>query len=204
MIGFLFFWQVLHLSDIHVDMRYVVGSNAECDEPVCCRQPLLHRSSILDSLKNTVKLQFLHQKVEDVVDPILGAMRWGDYRNCDLPFWTFEDLLKQLSVRAKDAEERIDYILFTGDLPAHDVWAQTKEEQIDMIFNITATINNYFPTTPVFPAIGNHDSFPANNFPPHELEVEKQFRIDWLYRHLAKAWRSWLPNETMEVTKTTL
>ncbi len=29
--------RVLHLSDLHVDMEYKIGEEADCDEPQCCR-----------------------------------------------------------------------------------------------------------------------------------------------------------------------
>ena len=28
---------MLHITDIHLDPDYSVGSNAECGEPLCCR-----------------------------------------------------------------------------------------------------------------------------------------------------------------------
>lgn len=30
--------RVLHLTDMHWDMEYHVGANAECGQPMCCRQ----------------------------------------------------------------------------------------------------------------------------------------------------------------------
>ena len=131
------------------------------------------------------------------------AMQWGDYRNCDLPIWTFEDLLKQLSEKNTGEKSPIDYILFTGDIPAHDVWAQSKSQQIEMIFNVTSTLKKYFPNTPVYPAVGNHDSFPANSFPPDELNVNSKFNIDWLYQTLARAWKPWLSENALEVNAIT-
>ncbi|KAH8381287.1 hypothetical protein KR093_002107, partial [Drosophila rubida] len=50
---------VLHLTDIHYDPEYKVGSLADCDEPMCCRGDLVASSS--------------------------GAGYWGDYRSCDTP-----------------------------------------------------------------------------------------------------------------------
>ena len=28
---------VVHFSDIHIDPQYVVGANANCSKPICCR-----------------------------------------------------------------------------------------------------------------------------------------------------------------------
>lgn len=31
-------FHILHLSDIHLDLDYIPSSNADCQEPLCCRQ----------------------------------------------------------------------------------------------------------------------------------------------------------------------
>jgi len=63
--------KVLHLTDVHVDPHYTPGSNAECDEPVCCR-----------------KGQGDPKEEKDL------AGYWGDYRDCDSPMHAFKDLIK--------------------------------------------------------------------------------------------------------------
>ncbi|CAF4414923.1 unnamed protein product, partial [Adineta steineri] len=81
---------VLHLSDIHVDFAYKPGSIADCPDPLCCRtgQPTANQT---------------------------GAGFWGDFRNCDIPYWTVEALLKRIV-----EVEKIDFIYYTGDLPPHN------------------------------------------------------------------------------------
>lgn len=37
-----------------------------------------------------------------------AAGKWGDYRNCDMPPWTVEGMMKNLS------KYHFDFILFTG------------------------------------------------------------------------------------------
>jgi hypothetical protein len=61
--------KVVHMSDLHVDRGYIVGSVANCDTPLCCRDPPL-RSDGLDIL----------------------AGKWGDYL-CDVPVPTLESML---------------------------------------------------------------------------------------------------------------
>ena len=181
-------------------MQYLVGGTTNCDEPLCCRKPLVspQSESFFDKIRDEIISPFT--KSNDLPIFRQKAMKWGDYRYCDLPWWTFEDLLKKLSNSNKFGSKSIDYILFTGDLPAHDVWNQTKQQQIDIVHKVASAFTEYFPNTPVFPAIGNHDSFPANSFPPHELRVEAKYRIDWVYSLYAKAWKKWLPFEALQVT----
>ena len=71
-----------------------------------------------------------------------GAGFWGDY-NCDLPNRTFTAMVLSISCDqyhhlhhyhqnpdtqveqiAKTEEGKIDYLIYTGDAPAHDVWLQ--------------------------------------------------------------------------------
>ncbi|KAK8388912.1 hypothetical protein O3P69_020698 [Scylla paramamosain] len=156
--------KVLHLSDTHYDPEYQEGSNADCDEPLCCR-----------ASSGPVK------------SPGDRAGYWGDYRKCDTPSRTIHSMLQHIA----QAHPDIDYIIWTGDLPPHDIWNQTREGNLDVI---RATINQmmvYFPKTPIFPALGNHESAPVNSFPPPF--VMDNHGVGWLYEELAYQWQRWLP-----------
>lgn len=67
-------FKVLHLSDTHYDPYYAEGSNANCDEPLCCR---------LSNGKPAT--------------PNDAAGRWGDYRNCDSPKRTIDNMLDHIT-----------------------------------------------------------------------------------------------------------
>lgn len=56
----------------------------------------------------------------------------------------------------------IDYILWTGDLPPHDIWNQTREENLKIIKETVKQMSDIFPGAPIFPALGNHESAPVN------------------------------------------
>ena len=58
----------------------------------------------------------------------------------------------------------IDYILWTGDLPPHDIWNQTREENLKIIKETVRQMFEMFPGIPIFPALGNHESAPVNRF----------------------------------------
>lgn len=58
----------------------------------------------------------------------------------------------------------IDYILWTGDLPPHDVWNQTKDENLSVIKQTVDQLGQTFPNIPIFPALGNHESVPVNRY----------------------------------------
>lgn len=58
----------------------------------------------------------------------------------------------------------IDYIIWTGDLPAHDIWNQTKEENLSILKETVAQLLKMFPGIPIFPALGNHEAVPVNRY----------------------------------------
>ncbi|XP_051164735.1 sphingomyelin phosphodiesterase isoform X1 [Leptopilina boulardi] len=158
-------FKVLHISDTHYDPYYMEGSNAECNEPLCCRytngRPLT---------------------------PSAAAGRWGDYRKCDTPKRTVDHMLNHIAQTHKD----IDYILWTGDLPPHDVWNQTREENINILRETVQQMIEHFPKIPIFPSLGNHESAPVNSFPPEFITDNDS--ISWLYDELDIQWKKWLPS----------
>lgn len=65
---------MLHISDVHIDPYYKEGSNANCGEPLCCRESSGSPSTPSDA-----------------------AGYWGDYRNCDTPLRTLENMLAHIN-----------------------------------------------------------------------------------------------------------
>lgn len=166
-------FKVLHLSDTHYDPYYSEGSNADCAEPLCCR------------LTNGVA------KTKEQ-----AAGKWGDYRKCDTPKITVDHMLKNIA----DTHPDIDYIVWTGDLPPHDVWNQTREENLKVLKDTVEQMSTMFPGTPIFPALGNHEAAPVNSFPPPFVDSPES-SIDWLYNELDVQWRKWLPTSVSNTVR---
>lgn len=158
--------KVLQISDIHVDKAYAPNSSVDCSDPLCCRTN--------ETIKNHSRL----------------AGYWGSLGYCDTPYWTLEALLQHLS------KNTYDYIIWTGDLPAHDDWSQSREDQVSALYALTEMLQKYFPKTRIFPSLGNHESFPVNNFPPQYVNGTSS--INWLYSALRKAWSPWLPDDALD------
>ncbi|CAG9764151.1 unnamed protein product [Ceutorhynchus assimilis] len=89
----------------------------------------------------------------------------------------------------------IDYILWTGDLPPHDIWNQTKEYNLNVIRTTIEMVIKAFPDTPIFPAIGNHEASPSGNFAPPWMK-DTSHSTSWIYNELGKSWSRWLPQAT--------
>ncbi|KAM9455654.1 sphingomyelin phosphodiesterase [Clarias gariepinus] len=160
--------RVLFLTDIHWDAEYSEGSAADCKQPLCCR----NRSG---------RANWRHR----------AAGHWGTYSKCDLPLRTIENLLQNVAKAGP-----WDWVYWTGDIPAHDVWSQTRAQQLNELTTISRLIRKYLgPDVNVFPAVGNHESTPVNSFPPPFVHGNRSSQ--WLYNTMAEEWAPWLPAQAL-------
>ncbi|XP_071093407.1 sphingomyelin phosphodiesterase-like [Haliotis cracherodii] len=159
----------LQLTDIHIDLMYQEGSNAICHEPLCCRS-------------NDGK----------PAAGVPGAGRWGDSRSCDSPLILVDNLFQHLASKT----DEFDFVIFTGDIAAHDVWNQTRSEQITALERLVSYFDKYLPGKQVYFCAGNHDSAPCNSFPPDW--VTGNMSQEWMYASMATQWGRWLPSDTKD------
>ena len=146
-------YKVVHLTDLHFDMEYLEGANAECDLPVCCRASV--------GMANATS------------EP---AGYWGTVGDCDIPTRTLEQFAKWTKQNINP-----DYILWTGDNIVHDVWEQTKEKVINYTIVATDLLKEYFDV-PIYPMIGNHVCYPVNEysyFGSREHDLKDAFSAAW-------------------------
>jgi sphingomyelin phosphodiesterase len=116
----------MHISDVHIDFFYTIGGPAKCDEPVCCRMNVTAKP-------NSPK-----------------AGKWGSpVGDCDLPIQTFNLFLEQVS------KMNIDFILWTGDNTAHDIWQQNQAYNNNFTMIISDLLKKKL-TQNVYPSSGNH------------------------------------------------
>ncbi|XP_021346360.1 sphingomyelin phosphodiesterase-like [Mizuhopecten yessoensis] len=156
--------RMLHLTDIHLDPAYNTGANTDCGEPLCCRK-------------------------QDGTGPSpdTRAGKWGSHAMCDTPFITLDSLFAHLS----SIQDQFDYVIFTGDLPPHNIWNQSRTDQLTSLQTYTKLFKKYLPEKVVFNALGNHESAPVNSFPPDFIKDNQS--ISWLYEALTDSWGTWLP-----------
>ncbi|GAB6026449.1 hypothetical protein CHUAL_012647 [Chamberlinius hualienensis] len=152
--------KVLHITDIHIDEEYVEGSIVDCGEPLCCRE-------------KKRGFGFAHHR----------AGKWGSTGRCDTPPHTVDSMLEYLK-----ANHEFDYIMWTGDVPPHDIWQQSRDNNLIMTKHFNQKLKSYFPDTPIFPSVGNHESHPANSFP--SPNTQGPFQIDYLYHFLNNSWNN--------------
>ena len=96
--------KVLHISDYHLDMRYVVGAEANCTDPVCCR--VFPYTNFSAPIKEPASL-------------------FGNYL-CDTPEPLATSVFRSVpKVTGYDWSD-FSFGIFTGDLVSHDIWELTE------------------------------------------------------------------------------
>ena len=157
------YYKVLQVTDIHLDMEYKEGAVANCNLPLCCR---VLRDDDLVPVKQ------------------IYAGLYGTTGKCDANIET----VKAFAAKAK--ETKPDYIMFTGDNIAHSVWLVTQEEVIRATkMQIEAIQEQFGLDTPIYPAIGNHEKAPVDEFHGEETE---------LLQGLADIFKPYLTDEAYE------
>ena len=157
------YYKVLQVTDIHLDMEYKEGTVANCNLPLCCRDL---RDDDLVPVKQ------------------IYAGLYGTTGKCDANIET----VKAFAARAKETNP--DYIMFTGDNIAHSVWLVTQEEVIRATkMQIEAIQEQFGLDTPIYPAIGNHEKAPVDEFHGEETE---------LLQGLADIFKPYLTDEAYE------
>ncbi|GMS83288.1 hypothetical protein PENTCL1PPCAC_5463, partial [Pristionchus entomophagus] len=177
--------RVLHLSDIHVDREYTIGAEADC-KVISLNVPTTSLSPVY--MKINVNAAEYGTKIK------VPAGKWGAVYACDIPYRTFDAAMRHISQTHKD----VDYIVITGDMEAHDQWAYTKEKTQANLANVTQVLNNYFPNTPIYESVGNHEGVPMDAMAPHNMEEYDTRGPTWLYNSLADNWKKWITRESVK------
>jgi sphingomyelin phosphodiesterase len=89
------------------------------------------------------------------------------------------------------------FLVWTGDNPPHDVWDETAEGQLNRLKIVSQMISQAFPTLPVFPVLGNHDSFPVDQYSRLPVDSAHHDNFDWLMDGLTSFWGQWISKESI-------
>jgi hypothetical protein len=126
--------KVLHISDYHLDLRYVVGAEAKCTgpSPTCCRvYPYTNVSA-------------------PIQDP---ASLFGNYA-CDTPEALGTSVFRAVPDVTGYRWCDFSFGIFTGDLVSHDLWELTPEY---VLAEELTSYQNFFDGmggVPVYPTLG--------------------------------------------------
>ena len=97
------------------------------------------------------------------------TFQFGPWRTCSRtspPTNRFEIQLRRfyacLRFNVSASYLKFDFIYWTGDLPPHNVWNQSKSDQINALDTITGLFQKYFGDKVIYPTLGNHEATPVN------------------------------------------
>ncbi|TFY80526.1 hypothetical protein EWM64_g3486 [Hericium alpestre] len=118
-------FQVVHLSDVHIDRQYTVGADANCTKSICCRN------------------------YADQTGPITEPAGPFGNHDCDSPSTLADSLVQAVNtIGAKAA-----FSIFTGDIVEGATWLITKDEVSDDLAAWDVQMSQGINIT-VYPAIG--------------------------------------------------
>ena len=188
-------FNVLHLSDLHNQLRYQIGAEANCSQYLCC-MPDSYNSALTDDKYNftsvykgigaqdPMDLSFYPDAHYDENDNYVAgdyhdlpkhrgwnnvwspASTYGAYK-CDTPEVLLNNSL--LHVSSTFDENKYEFSIFTGDIVDHDLAhcdANTTRYAEIRSFKI---MKHYLKGLPVYPVLGNHDTFPFGQLAPQKL-----------------------------------
>ncbi|RWS27793.1 sphingomyelin phosphodiesterase-like protein 2 [Leptotrombidium deliense] len=177
----------IHVTDIHGDMKYALGSCGECDRIMCCQ------NSSETCTGNAI------------------AGNWADYRKCDMRLEAVDYVFSHLKVYKVHISAVIifydflhfilflqdaKFMLLTGDYVAHNIWEVTVDEVKFYINRITDSFEKSKFTFRVFPTVGNHEAVPPNCIAPSQ--VTNKFNSTWLHQHIAEKWKPFLSENALK------
>ncbi|WFD36531.1 hypothetical protein MCUN1_003414 [Malassezia cuniculi] len=172
--------RVAHVSDLHIDPRYLVGSEANCqygDTIECCRM----NSRNYGKYAGYVPWGQIQPWMID--EP---ANYWGAYK-CDTP-WSLMGASME-ALKSVGGESGYDLALFTGDITAHDdIFHYSREFVLYSQQAIMDILKEHLGDTPLMPTLGNHDSSPLNLWAPHSLPDGRGNQFSWDSDYVAKLW----------------
>ena len=162
--------KVLHMSDMHLDPRYAVFSEANCTSNLCCRA-------------NNPNPNFKNQ-------PSLPAPAYGSFE-CDSPYDLCLAALQAVGplTGTGKSKESLAWTIYTGDLASHDPQDQLSQAYVEYAELSIYSMLKTFLTGPVFAALGNHDSSPVAMDAPHSLPGNLSQQFSWNYDHIAGLWQ---------------
>ncbi|KAH9838386.1 sphingomyelin phosphodiesterase [Rhodofomes roseus] len=170
--------KVLHLSDLHIDPRYMIGAEANCTYGYCCRA-----NSVLEPDWTS-----------------RSAPRYGSFL-CDSPYPLITATFQAIPVLAGTENSSFNFSIYTGDLVSHDLLNELSREYTvyteTVLYDLMKRMIN---TGPVYAVPGNHDTYQSGQNSPYNIGNGHEDQFDWDYEHLADLWEleEWISPEAAQ------
>ncbi|EIM91606.1 sphingomyelin phosphodiesterase [Stereum hirsutum FP-91666 SS1] len=157
-------FQVVHISDVHIDRSYTVGADANCTKNICCRN------------------------FADETGPVSEPAQPFGNSHCDSPGILAQSLIEAMNEIGNDAL----FSIFTGDVVEGATWLVTEREVTNDLADWNEQMAASLNLT-IFPSIGNHDSVPVNSFPRNTSSSGVHATDDlFVFDTQSAGWEKWI------------
>jgi len=154
-------FQVVHFSDVHIDRQYTIGAEANCTKNICCRN--------------------FASQTGPTQEP---AQPFGNPK-CDSPSNLAESLLNAILEIVPNAR----FSIFTGDVIEGATWLVNKSEGLVDLSAWNSQMASRV-RSPVYGAIGNHDTAPVDSFPRDNTVTSMDSQ--WVFDTQSRGWEMWI------------
>ncbi|EJC99307.1 sphingomyelin phosphodiesterase [Fomitiporia mediterranea MF3/22] len=159
--------QVVHLSDVHIDREYLIGSEANCTKYICCRD-FSSKDSETDN------------EVKHPAEP------FGN-KHCDSPIRLANSMLHAINELVPNAR----FTISTGDVVDRANWLLSQEIVEGELHGFHEQLfANLSKSNTFYGSIGNHDGYPTNEFPRSTSDESDGSK--WVFDLLSSDWTRWI------------
>ncbi|GME90480.1 unnamed protein product [Ambrosiozyma monospora] len=219
-------FNVLHVSDFHIEMDYTVGGEANCtgSTTMCCTPHSVNKYKVPEGYNfedalglnddEISGLNFYDLQLGDdnqwTKGEFIGANKsvwnpahaFGDYK-CDAPEILINSSLHSIADFQAAKNLSFEFSIFTGDLVDHDelkyIGYETTVQAEEVVFR---DVKQKLQNIPVYSVMGNHDTFPYGEIASEKSGFSNLF--DWNAELMAEMWTDyeWLNAEEAQLVRT--
>jgi len=126
----------------------------------------------------------------NVTDGVNKAGAWGEPAgDCATPLKLYNSAVNFMNSRTNSDDSNFDFVFFTGDYTQAGL--PTQGDVINTIARTWSILEDALPGMPLYGCVGNHDSYPGNQFP---------YPFD-LYYSIAAVWDNFLPPDSKKTVE---
>lgn len=215
-------YQVLHISDFHIELNYEIGAETNCTRGMCCTPFSENKYPVPEGYNFTVNMteaeignlsytpawydiddELQYGKPVDVFSNQsvwYPANTFGHYE-CDSPPVLVNSSLKSVAEYQEKLGLDFKFSIFTGDMVDHEEAKHLPfEEVVESEEIILRDLKKLLKNIPVYSVLGNHDTFPYGQIAPEKSGFSNLF--DWNAELLAEMWEDfgWIDSDVANYT----
>ncbi|CAM9013646.1 unnamed protein product [Wickerhamomyces anomalus] len=204
-------YNVLHVSDFHIQTEYKIGSEANCSQYMCCTDNNFNKNKLPEGFNSTANftseeianLSYYEAWYDEELNLVKGAeidvfanesiwtpaYTFGHYK-CDSPEVLVNNSLKSIAEYQEELGLDFTFSIFTGDLVDHaeteviDLNKTIKSEEL-----VFRDVKAILKDLPMYAVLGNHDTFPYAQMAQKKSGFGNLF--DWNAELMADLWEDY-------------